>query len=175
MLKKLFLIVLIAILAYCQAGYYFVMRYSQSAQKEAVKQKIIDQLKDKEFQVISLTDNHKKIYWEEEGNEFLFNGEMYDVVKTKLVNGKVILYCINDKKEKELVDNYNLVTKQNSSPDKKEKNTIDNSFNLFVYQDEKNVDHFVIHDLNRFYFIEPHFTQGITDKISPPPKPRIIS
>ena len=95
---------------------------------------------------------------------------MYDVVKTKTVNGKVMLYCINDKKEKELVDNYNLVTKHNSSSDKKGKNTIHNSFNLFVYQGEKNGEQFAIHDLNKFYSIVPHLTQGIDDNTSPPPK-----
>ena len=58
------------------------------------------------MEVISLSGN-KEIYWEEKGKEFMFKGEMYDVVKTKTVNGKVMLYCINDKKEKALVDNYN--------------------------------------------------------------------
>ena len=145
------------------------MRHFQSSQKDVIKEKILNQLKEEELQVISLTDN-KEIYWEEKGEEFLFQGEMYDVVKTKTVNGKVMLYCINDKKERGLVDNYNLVTKHNSSSDKKGKNTIDNSFNLFVYQDENNGEQYVIHDLNKFYSIEPHLTQGVDDNTSPPPK-----
>ena len=95
---------------------------------------------------------------------------MYDVVKTKTVNGKVMLYCINDKKEKELVDNYNLVTKQNSSSDKKGKNTVDNTFNLFIYQAEKNDGLVAIRDSNKYYSIEPHLTEGVDDNTSPPPK-----
>jgi hypothetical protein len=146
-----------------------VLRHSQSVQKEAIKEKIVSQLKEEELQVISLTDN-KQIFWEENGKEFLFNGEMYDVVKTRSVNGKMMLYCIDDKKEKALVDNYNLITKQNSSSDKKGKSTVDNSFNLFVYQDEKNGEHFAICDLNKFYSIVPHLTQGVDDNVSPPPK-----
>ena len=145
------------------------MRYFQSEQKDVIKEKILNQLKEEELQVITLSDN-KEIYWEEKGEEFLFKGEMYDVVKTKTVNGKVMLYCINDKKEKLLIDNYNQVTKHNSSSDKKGKNTIDNSFNLFVYQDEKNVEHFAFRDLNKFYSIVPHLARGIDDNISPPPK-----
>ena len=145
------------------------MRHFQSSQKDVIKGKILNQLKEEELQVISLTDN-KEIYWEEKGEEFLFRGEMYDVVKTKTVNGKVMLYCINDKKEKELVDNNDLITKHNSSTDKKGKNTIHNSFNLFVYQGEKNAEQFAIYDLNKFYSIVPHLTQGIDDNTSPPPK-----
>lgn len=169
-MKKFSLIILISVLAYSQVGYYFVLRHSQFVQKEVIKEKILSQLKDDELKIISLTDDHQQIFWEESGKEFLFNGEMYDVVKTKTVNGKVMLYCINDKKEKILIDNYNQVTKHNSSADKKGKNAIDNSFNLFVYQDEKNIKLFAIHDLNKFYSIVPHLASGIDDNTSPPPK-----
>ncbi|MEO7291555.1 MAG: hypothetical protein ABIW34_00530 [Ginsengibacter sp.] len=145
------------------------MRHFQSSQKDVIKEKILNQLKEEELQIISLTDN-KEIFWEEKGEEFLFKGEMYDVVKTKTVNGKVMLFCINDKKEKALIDNYNLVTKQNSSNDKKGKNTADNSINLFVYHDENNGEQYAIRDFNKFYSIEPHLASGIDDNISPPPK-----
>jgi hypothetical protein len=168
-LKKLSLILIITVLAYSQIGYYFVMRHFQHEQKEAIKEKIFQNLKDEELQSISLSDN-QNIYWEEDGKEFLLNGEMYDVVKTKTVNGKVILYCNNDKKEKALIDNYNLITKHNSSSDKKGKNTIDNSFNLFVYHDEKNSDQYFILAANKFHSFISHLTESIDDNISPPPK-----
>ena len=145
------------------------MRHFQHEQKEAIKEKIFQNLKDEELQSISLSDN-QNIYWEEDGKEFLLNGEMYDVVKTKTVNGKVILYCINDKKEKALIDNYNLITKHNSSSDKKGKNNIDNSFNLFVYHDEKNSDQYFILAANKFHSFVSHLTESIDDNISPPPK-----
>src|SRR4051812_11440542 len=101
------------------------MRNSQQEQKELVRHRILNTLKDDEMQVISLTDNKHDISWEEDGNEFLFHGEMYDVVKTSLINGKTLLYCINDKKEKTLVDNYNSITKHNSADGKKGNNTVD--------------------------------------------------
>ena len=157
-------------MAYSQFGYYFVLRHSQSVHKEVIKEKILSQLKDEELKIISLSDDHQQIYWEENGKEFLFKGEMYDVVKTKSVNGKVMLYCIDDKKEMALVNNYNLITKHNSSSDKKGKSIVDNSFNLFVYQDEKNGEQYATRDLNKFYSILPHLTQGVDDNDSPPPK-----
>ena len=170
MLKKLSLIILIAVFAYGQVGYYIVMHHSQSVQKEVIKEKILSQLKEDELEIISVSDNHKQIYWEEEGKEFLFNGEMYDVVKRKIINGKVVLYCINDKKEKELVDNYNLITKHNSSSDKKGKNNIDNSFNLFVYHDEKNNYVYFTRGSNNFPSFDSRLPKNLMDNISPPPK-----
>ena len=162
---------MLLILIYSLGGYYFVMINTQEKLKENIKEKIVRKVAGNEIDTISFTDNRERIYWEtDEDNEFSFNDEMYDVVKTKTVNGKVMLYCINDKKEKELVDNYNLVTKQNSSSDKKGKNTVDNTFNFFIYQAEKNDGLVAIRDSNKYYSIEPHLTEGVDDNTSPPPK-----
>lgn len=157
-------------MAYSQFGYYFVLRHSQSVHKEVIKEKILSQLKDEELKIISLSDDHQQIYWEENGKEFLFKGEMYDVVKTKSVNGKVMLYCINDKKEMALVDNYNLITKHNSSSDKKGKNSFDNTFNLFVYQDENNGEYVFFNSSIGFPSGNSFLSQNLIEKTSPPPQ-----
>lgn len=94
---------------------------------------------------------------------------MYDVVKSSVVNGKVILYCINDKKEQQLIDKYNSVTKHNSSSDKKGKNTVDNSINLFVYSADDNVQYQNISSKKFSSFISP-LVKNLADKVSPPPK-----
>ncbi len=146
------------------------MHHSQSVQKQIIKEKILRELKDDALETICLNENHQQIYWEDEGKEFLFKGQMYDVVKTKIINGKVVLYCLNDKKEKELIDNYNLITKHNSSSDKKGKNNVDNSINLFVYQDEKNYDQYYTIAKNNFPYYISHLTESLEDNISPPPK-----
>ena len=170
-LKKIAIIGMLLMLIYSLGGYYFLMINIQRNLKENIKEKIVRKVAEKELDTISFTDNRERIYWEtDEDNEFSFNDEMYDVVKTKTVNGKVMLYCINDKKEKDLVDNYNLVTKQNSSSDKKGKNTVDNTFNLFIYQVEQNSVLVTTRDPNYFYSIVPHLTQGIDETLPPPPK-----
>ena len=168
MLKKLSLIVIVAVLAYSQVGYYFLIRYHQHEQKELIKEKLVRELKDEELEIITLNDD-QKIYWEEDGKEFLLNGEMYDVVKIKSVNDVKTLYCINDKKEKALIEKYNLVTKHNSSSDKKGKNTFDNSFNLFVYTDEVNAPGFLL-CLQTFSFPNAVLPQAMIKQVSPPPK-----
>ncbi len=146
------------------------MHHSRHLQKEAIKEKIFKQLKDDELQIISYTENKEHIYWEEDGKEFLFNGEMYDVVKTTIVDNKTILYCINDKKEKALVEKYNSITKQNSSSDKKGKNNIDNSINLFIHQIENSRNGYFIISLHDFSYYNSLTVDCIVSKISPPPK-----
>ena len=145
------------------------MRHQQHEQKEAIKEKIFQQLKDDELQVISPADG-QNIDWEEDGKEFHLNGEMYDVVKKKVVSGKEVLYCINDKKEKTLIDQYNLITKHNSSSDKKGKNTFDNSFNLFVEEKNSNSDLNSLSPGSTFYSFDSRLLGSVADEISPPPK-----
>ena len=40
---------------------------------------------------------------ERRGGEFFLHDHLYDVAKKKSVNGKLIIYCYNDKKEKKLI------------------------------------------------------------------------
>ncbi len=147
-----------------------MLRNAQYSQKAAIKEKILNRLKENELQVISLTVNQQNIFWEEEGKEFLFNGGLYDVVKIKKVNGEVILYCINDKTEKALIEKYGDITKHNSSPDKKAKLNLDNSINLFIYQNEVATTDFPLLISNNFSPFNLSLPCNITDKISPPPK-----
>jgi hypothetical protein len=168
-LKKLSLIILIAVFAYGQVGYYIVMHHSQSVQKEVIKEKILSQFKEDELEIISVSDNHKQIYWEEEGKEFSLNGQMYDVVKRVIVSGKVMLYCINDKKERQLVDDYNSITKHNSADSKSIKYTIE-PINLFFYQNEEYASPNSPIIFNSFHSFVSHLAKGINDNISPPPK-----
>jgi hypothetical protein len=169
-LKKLSLIIIIAVLICSQFGYYFILRHQQQEQKEAVKEKIISQLKEEELESISLTDNQQNIHWEDGGKEFELKGEMYDVVKSKTVDGKITLLCINDKKETALIDHYNSITKHNSSSDKKEKSNTDNTINLFVYHNDYSKNIYVIKTKSYSSFINSFLPQPSADQTSPPPK-----
>jgi len=140
----------------------------QEEQKETVKNKIIHRLEEKDLEVIPAEKN-PGIVWEEEGSEFSLNGEMYDVVKTTVVNGKKLLFCINDKKEKALVDQYNLATKGNSSSDRKSRN-IDTPFNLFVNIVEDDLQHFTVFQPNLYSSFDSRLPRNVMDQVSPPPK-----
>jgi hypothetical protein len=55
--------------------------------------------------------------WEEE-NEFRYQGEMYDVVDVKKQNGLVLIKCIPDKKETQLLKEFKTATEKKQERDK---------------------------------------------------------
>lgn len=70
-------------------------------------------LHESDMDIFVLQELSGKIEWEEEGKEFHLDGEMYDVVKTKEQDGHTILYCLKDKKEKQLLDQLVKLVKDN--------------------------------------------------------------
>ena len=165
MLKKLSLITVISVFAYSFVGYHFVFLHLQKEQKEAAKEMILRQLDIRDLSVIPLT---AEVKWEEEGHEFFYRGEMYDVVKIANDKGATLLYCINDKKEKALIDHYNLLTTQNSAAGKKIKSHT-GDINLFVYTDENPV----VDDLGApamFGLFDSPLRDNAAAILSPPPK-----
>ena len=126
--KKIFTILFISLIAFSQIGYYLIIHQARQEHKAYIKKLLHQNISEKLLTAIDYTANRQAIYWEEEGEEFFFNGEIYDLVKTKNVAGKLYLYCINDEKENELIDQYNGSVKNNSSTEKNIKSTFDNSF-----------------------------------------------
>jgi len=49
--------------------------------------------------------NFRKI----EDNEFIYNGKLYDIIEEFRLNGKLIFFCINDKKEEALLKDFSLI------------------------------------------------------------------
>jgi hypothetical protein len=169
-LKAFFTITLLLALGFSQVGYYFVMLIGQHQLKEDIEAAIHNNLTEKEMETISYTDNYKNIFWEEEGKEFLFKGEMYDVVKSAVVKGKKLLYCINDKKEKELIEKYSALTKNNSGNNKKQKSNTYQFETLFVYESKEVNTHIYVPITNGTNFYTSNLAKGISKITFPPPK-----
>ena len=130
--KKIFTILFISLIAFSQIGYYLIIHQARQEHKAHIKKLLHQNISENLLTAIDYTANKQAIYWEEEGEEFFFNGEIYDLVKTKNVAGKVYLYCINDEKENELINQYNSSVKNNSSTEKNIKSTFDNSFSPYL-------------------------------------------
>ena len=60
-------------------------------------------LPESSLEIIDADINTNNIEWEEEGKEFYLHGEMYDVARVKKINGKTLIYCLNDKKEEQVL------------------------------------------------------------------------
>lgn len=65
--------------------------------------KLLSALPESALDIVDATANKAHIEWEEEGREFFLHGQMYDVAYTKSMNGKTLIYCLNDTKEENLL------------------------------------------------------------------------
>lgn len=98
-----------------QAGYHIIFTIRQFEIKEEVKQQLLASLPETVLDIIDAESNKAAIDWEEEGREFYLHGQMYDVAFTKIVNGRTLIYCLNDKREEKLVKDLNKLLYANTN------------------------------------------------------------
>ena len=94
---------LLCVIFCSELGYYFYYNLQQIQIKRQVKKELLSSLPESSFVKIELDKNIQLIEWEEEGKEFYLDGQLYDVQKKVIQNGKTILYCLNDIKEQQLL------------------------------------------------------------------------
>lgn len=76
--------------------------------------------------------SNSPFHWTEEGREFIYKNEMYDVVTTKTVGSANYFYCVKDAKEKKILSDLNDQNKEKNKTDKKDKRTGIDNFVLFT-------------------------------------------
>ena len=79
-----------------------------------MNESVLNKIDKKQLTVICYTDNAEEIKWES-STEFTFKKNMYDLVKRDTINHKILLYCVDDKREAELIAKYNAATKNQNS------------------------------------------------------------
>jgi len=158
------------VLFYSVLGYYLNFKIEQFWIKEEIEQRIIKHLPEKDLTLIKISSaNSEKIHWTEESSEFRFDGEMYDVVKTKSANDTTYYYCFNDEKESKLMSCVDKLVKEQTTGNSKSKNVQKKQvINYFFQQvllsqfiNEKSICYL---DFSSFY--KP-FTKEV---LSPPPQ-----
>jgi hypothetical protein len=82
---------------------------------------LLASIPERRFIQIDLDKNVSLIQWEEKGEEFYLLGELYDVKKTVVLNGKTILYCVNDVKEEQLLQEMGNAAQQGNDKSHKSK------------------------------------------------------
>ena len=122
-MKKVLASSLLAILFTSQVGYYFIYTIQQYIIKEQIEKELLANIPDSSLEVINAEQFADKIEWNENEKEFSLDGVLYDVVRIKSSEGKTFLYCINDKQEKQLLDNLAKAVNANHG-NKQEKNNI---------------------------------------------------
>ncbi len=92
----LFVLILIS-----QMGYIWVYRSNDRKIRKEAKAQLFRSLRNSKLELIELDVN--AVNWVEEGKEFQYNGEMYDVVKQERKGSRLVFHCINDHEENALL------------------------------------------------------------------------
>jgi hypothetical protein len=123
-MKRAFAIFFLIIFSFNIAGYFFayeVMRYH--ARKE-IKKNIRETLPGAELtSIIIEQDQQSEIIWHRDAEEFSYKGQMYDLVRIELAEGKIIYKCINDRQEEKLFSALDEFVLQHILSDKPLKNS----------------------------------------------------
>ncbi|TAL57620.1 MAG: hypothetical protein EPN85_13695 [Bacteroidetes bacterium] len=136
-MKQVASILLLILFLFNITGYYALFFALNSENKTAIKNNICE---GKHLQTMCVhKSNIKNIVFKEEGKEFVYNGEMYDIKSIIRDGDFVIFHCINDKTEKQLLAGLQTHVKNNSDsnspPDKKQNDSTKNPVkDLFIHQ-----------------------------------------
>ena len=117
-LRKIASILFLLLIVASQVGYYLMYAFRQHQIKEAVNMRMLAGIPDSSLQLIVAYEN-ESFHWEEEGKEFYMDGQLYDVVRLVRKSKQIILYCINDKKENELLTHIGKAVKSGNNKDTK--------------------------------------------------------
>lgn len=101
---------LLSILFHTQIGYYgqfLILRWQLRREARAAW---LASLPDARLEAFSLEAVNTSGKWEEEGKEFSWHDQMYDVIRQKTIEGKTWLYCLDDERETNLIQQSNDIT-----------------------------------------------------------------
>ena len=137
-----------------------------------MKERLLSDMPDSLLEAIPFSGNENNIDWEEEGKEFSFKGEMYDVAKIKTVNGQKILYCSSDKKEDLLLKQLNDITGSNNQNAGKNGKSLNVKL-VYDYVVMGQPDYFIGYPHTRPAYI--HYDVALSQQTSPiiAPPPRL--
>lgn len=133
-----------------------------------MERELLTQIPESSFELIVAEEVAGKIEWEEKGKEFYLDGEMYDVAKIKIKNGKTYLYCLNDKKEKQILNELSKAVNGNHNS-KQQKNNLKSPLpDLVCMSSEEKLSIFSVPSTYSLFKIT--LTSSFEEISMPPPK-----
>ncbi|MBC7864973.1 MAG: hypothetical protein IAF38_18510 [Bacteroidia bacterium] len=85
--------------------YYIPFFFHQKEIRKEIKNAIKKGINDEELVKFTFSANELEKLMVDGENEFIYNSNPYDIVKTETVSGKIAVYALADKKEKEIFKN----------------------------------------------------------------------
>ena len=172
-LKKLTLISFLLLFLISQIGYHLFYTITLHQAREDAQERILVSSPDSFYDKVCLEENSSTITWKEEGVEFCLNNKMYDVAKIKKENGKTILYCLNDKKEEDVVNEFLNSVKsatENTSNSKHQLVVKLQIPDLIVTKNVIKNDFAVQDDKEKYFDIAPAIVSAYKKITTPPPE-----
>ncbi|NPA67836.1 MAG: hypothetical protein GXO50_04415, partial [Chlorobi bacterium] len=108
-MKKIVSAVFVFLFLFNIAGYYLWFGLQRYEIRKDVKTEIKKRMRLKKEAltlIIISEENKNEVLWIKIGKEFKYRGALYDVVSFEQKNGKKYYYCINDVKEKQLIEQF---------------------------------------------------------------------
>ena len=167
-MKKALAASLLAILFTSQVGYYFIYAVHQHIIKEQIEEQLLATIPESSLEIINAEQFAGKIEWEEKGKEFSLDGILYDVVRIKKTDGKTFLYCINDKKEKQLLDNLAKAVNANHGNQQEKNNIKSLLLDLICMNDEPESRSFSVPSAYSYFNVT--LVSSFEEITIPPPK-----
>lgn len=168
-MKKATAIFLLFLFCLNQTGH-FISFYIQKWHIQClVREEILAGIPDRYLKII---EENSAIEWEEKGKEFKFKDEFYDVARTKIIDGKKLLFCLNDKNEERLIKNFANTVKSSTDNERGKNNKHAFKFHLM----DQNIDYasdtapFERLALHNYCNYVPELLLNCKEIIIPPPR-----
>jgi hypothetical protein len=166
-MKKLISIGIVFIFLYNIGGYYLWFSILQNNIQNKIDEEIESGCKSEDLTLIIIPDEKDQgICWIKPNKEFRYKGEMYDVVKIKNLPGKKYYYCLNDRREKQLIAGFNKTHNTKKESEKRLKQNFSFSFYLQPFSASKNKYPIKL----TFTNIGNYYMSNTIDIHSPPPR-----
>ncbi|HPF12371.1 MAG TPA: hypothetical protein PKW08_13270 [Flavobacteriaceae bacterium] len=171
-LKKVAALALLLAFTFNLGGYHLLVKVEQRQLRREVKQRIRAGVSESDLVRIEITsDNNKALQWKDR-NEFYFQGELYDIVRTEHNGSHTVYHVLPDEKEHALIAAY--LHKQENSKDQRSESALSVKFSQMVFKIPNSPymeDPLVFEDRSTCIFnYANHYHSIILDITSPPPQ-----
>jgi hypothetical protein len=164
--KKLVSLLLVLMVLFNVCGYYLWFNLAQNNIRNEIKAQIRSGIQEKDLAIIEINKNNpSELKWLKAGKEFIYHGEMYDVVKSISTPDGNVYYCIHDVKEKKLISEF---ARKNDSTHKARRILAGININ-FTFQ-TGNPFHILENSNHEFFIPVFEILSKIKEVADPPPK-----
>jgi hypothetical protein len=166
-LRKIAALILLGIFIFSLEGAYLLFIYRQNANSIEIKTRILNNLNDDELTLIVIPNRElHRIQWVNKNSEFVYENQMYDIVRTKSEAGQTRFYCIYDKTEQKLIDEFQKSSDKTDQARKLLQKVLNTNFIGTSYSFKLPLPEDLFHYITDI----SSFSSTDMDIISPPPK-----